>query len=215
VTDNLTPDALVRREVHYCVSSLVSTLAQSMGAVQFTEERPRDLCDLCEQAFELACPIDDWEEAARQADYSIATGGPYFCDPNGEYVSDDEGTLDPTADDAWRLLCEAEGIEPYQREVYEHWIVSDWLAEKLAARGEKVDTDFAGMTVWARTTTGQMISMDSVIESICRDLPGEIEAALAAWSGRPDPSDPDNFWIDDATGERVNAATGKRTKAEG
>jgi hypothetical protein len=31
------------------------------------------------------------------------------------------------------------------------------------------------------------------------------------WSGSPDPSDPDNFWIDDDTGERVNAVTGERT----
>ncbi len=31
------------------------------------------------------------------------------------------------------------------------------------------------------------------------------------WSGSPDPDDPDNFWIDDVTGERVNAYTGERT----
>lgn len=31
------------------------------------------------------------------------------------------------------------------------------------------------------------------------------------WSGSPDPDDPDNFWIDDETGERVNAITGERT----
>ncbi|MGB3833777.1 MAG: hypothetical protein WA975_18150 [Mesorhizobium sp.] len=30
------------------------------------------------------------------------------------------------------------------------------------------------------------------------------------WSGSPCPKDPDNFWIDDATGERVNAVTGER-----
>ena len=32
------------------------------------------------------------------------------------------------------------------------------------------------------------------------------------WSGYPDPRDPDNFWIDDKTGERVNAITGQRTQ---
>ena len=30
------------------------------------------------------------------------------------------------------------------------------------------------------------------------------------WSGSPDPLDPDNYWIDDETGERVNAITGER-----
>ncbi len=33
----------------------------------------------------------------------------------------------------------------------------------------------------------------------------------AEWSGSPDPTDPDNFWIDDDTGERINAHTGERT----
>jgi hypothetical protein len=31
------------------------------------------------------------------------------------------------------------------------------------------------------------------------------------WSGSLCPIDPDNFWIDDDTGERVNATTGERT----
>ena len=31
------------------------------------------------------------------------------------------------------------------------------------------------------------------------------------WSGSPCPIDPDNFWIDDETGERVNATTGERS----
>lgn len=32
------------------------------------------------------------------------------------------------------------------------------------------------------------------------------------WSGSPCPIDPDNYWIDDKTGERVSATTGKRTR---
>lgn len=34
------------------------------------------------------------------------------------------------------------------------------------------------------------------------------------WQGSPDPVDPDNFWIDDKTGERVNAHTGERSPAK-
>jgi hypothetical protein len=33
------------------------------------------------------------------------------------------------------------------------------------------------------------------------------------WTGSPCPRDPDNFWIDDKTRERVNAKTGERTRA--
>lgn len=66
----------------------------------------------------------------------------------------------------WEDLCQEFDIEPYDREVYEHWIVSDWFARRLAEKGEKVDTDFAGLTVWARTCTGQSISLDGVVQDI-------------------------------------------------
>lgn len=69
-----------------------------------------------------------------------------------------------------RKTCATTPRQTQSNEVFEHWIVSDWLAEKLAAKGEKVDTDFAGLTVWARTTTGQGIASDSVIQDIVADL---------------------------------------------
>lgn len=65
---------------------------------------------------------------------------------------------------------EYDSLEPYWREVFEHWAVTGWLANQLEARGEKVDHDFAGLCVWARTTTGQAIYADSVIEQIGSDL---------------------------------------------
>jgi hypothetical protein len=36
--------------------------------------------------------------------------------------------------------------------------------------------------------------------------------AEVEWNGYPAPCDPDNFWLDDESGERVNAATGARTR---
>ena len=150
-----TAEQLVQAEVFYCVSSLVSTLAAGYGAI----ERPNQwsdltsLSDLTEQAFELASPIADYEEAAREAIRQFP----------GRFL-DAESATD------WPAFCDLHDIEPYDREVYEHWIVSNWLADKLEAKGEKVDRDFAGMIVWARTTTGQAIHMDSVIEAIRADL---------------------------------------------
>ena len=46
---------------------------------------------------------------------------------------------------------------------------------------------------------------------MARKITNSVEAHLPEWSGHPDPNDPDNFWIDDKTGERVNADTGERT----
>lgn len=182
---------MVRREVHYCASYLVSTLAVGAhGHITNNETYPRNprlsdiapLMELCDQAAELSCPIDDWEEAAVQAGWTFE---PYPDDSPAKAIEpgywsrpavdieandeDDNGEPIKTADNA-QAACESDDIEPYQREVYEHWIVSDWLADKLAEHGEKVDKDFAGLTVWARTTTGQGIAMDSVIQEIHADM---------------------------------------------
>lgn len=163
----ITVENLVSREVHYCVSFLVSTLAGGMSCSIHSEGRAREertnLAEAVEQAFELACPIDDYEEAAFQAGWT-QRGNIAFLRAGDSY------DLNATT---WQNICEERDIEPYQREVYEHWIVSDWLADRLAEKGEKVDKDFAGLTVWARTTTGQGIASDSVIEAIHAALVGE------------------------------------------
>ncbi|QIG74365.1 hypothetical protein EVC08_053 [Rhizobium phage RHph_N65] len=158
----ITAEQLVTREVHYCVSSLVSTLAKHDGQSLDLPSND-DLAQLTEQAFELALAIDDYEEAAIQEGWTRNAHNGMFIAPVGSETR--------MADyDDWRELCEDNDIEPYQREVFEHWIVSDWLADKLAEKGEKVDKDFAGMTVWARTTSGQGIAADSVIQAIAADL---------------------------------------------
>ena len=55
--------------------------------------------------------------------------------------------------------------EDYPNEALEHWLVSDWLASRLREEGEMV-IDFLDLTIWGRTTSGQAICMDSVIEDI-------------------------------------------------
>lgn len=165
----VTPQELVGREVCYCVSSLIHTLAQETSYVAYSPE----LTPLLEQAYELAMPIDDWEEAALDHGWKECPIGWWdskrFVSSMSAYdaaLKGDDNALWNTAES----VCEENGIEPHQREVYEHWIVSDWLADELAACGEKVDKDFDGMTVWARTTTGQAIYLDAVIERICAAL---------------------------------------------
>lgn len=63
-------------------------------------------------------------------------------------------------------LCQ----HPDEYDILEHWIVTDWLAQKLAACGETVDEDFAGLAVWGRTTHGQAIAEDDVIAEICAGI---------------------------------------------
>jgi hypothetical protein len=151
----ITTEDLVRREVFYCVSSLVSTLASGNP---YTDAK--DLGILMEQAQELTWPLLDYESAAEEAGWKPAKDGWRKATSFGHLQH--PGPVEE--------LCDVEDIEPHEREVYEHWIVSEWLADKLEAQGEKVDRDFAGLTVWARTTTGQAIRLDYVIERICEEV---------------------------------------------
>jgi hypothetical protein len=151
---------LVQREVLCCMSSMVATLANSAHRVPHVDHDDTALAGLTQQAFELSAPVLDYEDAAREA-------GWVWCAKSEAWTHDcEEEAYFSDAED----LCEARHLDPYEWEVFEHWAVSTWLAEKLQAAGERVDTDFAGLNVWARTTTGQAISIDAVIERITREM---------------------------------------------
>lgn len=160
-----TAENIVRQDVHYCVSSLVHTLAQGCDYTDRANDAGRNLQALAEQAYDLFLGTPDFEEAAVQDDWSVEFN--MFVNHRLETVSENASPKDACG---WEDLCREFDIEPIEREVFEHWIVSDWLADKLAEKGEKVDKDFAGLTVWARTTTGQAICMDAVLEEIAADL---------------------------------------------
>lgn len=161
----ITIEQMVQREVLCCMSSLVSTLATGSGCIATTRAQP-ELYNLCEQATELASPVLDYEEAATQARW-------YLHPEYNTWVAE-SADRDPRPDreeyGSAKDLCETCEIDPYEWEVYEHWAVSQWLAEKLIAQGERVDTDFAGLNIWARTTTGQAIGMDGVVQKIYREM---------------------------------------------
>jgi len=65
-------------------------------------------------------------------------------------------------------VCSTYNLDYEYDEVYEHWVVSDWLAKKLSKRGE-VTGEVAGLTVWGRGCSGQSISMDWVIQEIAAE----------------------------------------------
>ena len=55
------------------------------------------------------------------------------------------------------------------KEIFEWWVVSDWLAKRLEAHGEPLLVNDYG-TWWGRTCTGQAILLDFVIEQIYDEL---------------------------------------------
>ena len=150
------------------MSSLVATLAQQAG----TAFPDRAFAEFIDQAYELARPINDWASAASEHGLTLEarTDGLHVLslpepDADGS-LSDMHGTAYSDSRQAAIAYCDHHGIDPYETEVYEHWAVTDWFADKLEAAGEKVDRDFAGLCVWARTTTGQQIAADGVIQRI-------------------------------------------------
>jgi hypothetical protein len=164
-----TPQDLVNR-VLCCMSGVVATLARGLGEIA-----DKDANDLAEQALELASPIDDWLEAAIDRGWTQSPEGWCWREPEeGEVESGRADLMLLGSGPFVRALspydaCNDDDISPYVSEVYEHWAVTDWLADKLIDHGEKVDKDFAGLCVWARTTTGQAIYADGVIEAITEE----------------------------------------------
>ena len=72
----------------------------------------------------------------------------------------------------WEDLAELFGQEDEDGnvpEVFEYWIITPWLGEKLKAHGELV-TDFFNQVIWGRQTSGQLIHEDAVIGSIATEL---------------------------------------------
>lgn len=63
-------------------------------------------------------------------------------------------------------------IQDEYSEIYEWWVVSDWLIGLLKEKGEAVIDQWGGPW-WGRRTTGQAIYMDSVIQEIAWELWGD------------------------------------------
>ena len=158
----------VEREIIYCVSGLVFEIGREKS----------------DEWFHLFVQ-EDWETPAREAIPDLPREKlAEFLAGNDCAVSEDDDT--PTLVnglsrhledvDAWRDFCAAHDLEPHRSEIYEHWIVSNWLAAQLEKRGEVIERDFYGLTIWGRACTGQAILLDDVICSIYDELHPEQQA---------------------------------------
>ncbi|MCH5598014.1 hypothetical protein [Niabella ginsengisoli] len=119
-------------------------------------------------------------------DYDDIINFYYYEDLNQEQYTDDSRTiqlnnwrdeLDRIPDDTGEEAAEfqqdleskiesLESSESIPSEIYEWWIVSDFLADQLEAAGECLLT--CGYTqIWGRKSTGQAIYLDPVISEIC------------------------------------------------
>lgn len=145
----------VQREVVYCVSYLISELAKD-------EKHMDDLLPVLQQS--------DWIAPAQEHGAKL-----HYREDDGHWCVLDQNDNDMwhmlfgTQEEAAQMYCEENDLEPHTIEAYEHWIVSDWLMEKLDAKGEMV-TDFMNLNIWGRACTGQAIALDRVICDIYDEL---------------------------------------------
>lgn len=74
----------------------------------------------------------------------------------------------------WQEFCLDNYVctDDFRNEVYEHWLVSNWLSRKLKEKGETTG-ELCGLTIWGRGCTGQSICLDHVIQEIALELWGD------------------------------------------
>lgn len=187
-------EKIVRDDVYYCVSGLIYGLGQIIH--DLNHDQTQRLGVDSDELMELMETVDYDEAAERHIDDDMDRDelmeylDDQFVSYKEDETEDDDGndldepiqhetmnTLREKAKAAMRdqgaeEFCRDMNIEPDRSEVYEHWIVSNWLGRKLTEQGHTV-REVLGMTIWGRPTTGQAIAMDGVILGIAN---GMIEA---------------------------------------
>ena len=120
------------------------------GTIRDTGERST-ICSGCTEVF------GEMESDEEPATYEIIEI--HKCDECGHYVED------------------TSKLDTKPQEVYEWWIVSNWMMEKLKARGNVV---IPHMNIWGRTCTGQAIKLDGIISTICHEM-GILDGPEYSW----------------------------------
>lgn len=65
-------------------------------------------------------------------------------------------------------LISLEYLDLVTDEVLEWWLIDSWLAERLQEEGEVVIEEY-GCYWWGRSTSGQAICLDSVIQKVAEE----------------------------------------------
>ncbi|MGL5942356.1 MAG: hypothetical protein ACRC2S_18670 [Waterburya sp.] len=168
-TTNISIQDLVQREVIYCVSSLVHTLTKGNKLNE-------------EQALELWTAPIDYGSAKYELELEHDYVFKHFCTEDNKYYfgvrnKDAVWRIDPIHNDEetaiyeWFEIYRGGSLDDYRQEIFEHWIVNSWLGKKLQKQGETVVKDVLGIDyIWGRTTTGQAIWCDYIIQTIYNEL---------------------------------------------
>ena len=124
-------------------------------------------------------------DVCQQPDYSIVPDGYQIEKSMGAYYwhREAEGQFDETessdsvfntpeaaCSDAWQDYGDTP--EDYI-EAMQHWIISDWLAEKIQQVGGMAAIDICGLAIWGRSECGQALDIDSTLKAVVELLDRE------------------------------------------
>ena len=129
----------VAREIYCCQSMLVEGMLKQ-GLFNYED---------IENFYEYRCPECGWGNI----DQEVFDNGKITDEPPNYKCPYCEKVLETLPD------------EPESQEIYEWWVCSDWMIEKLREKGEPILSSCYG-DWWGRTCTGQAIKLDNIIDRI-------------------------------------------------
>ena len=146
---------LVQNNVGDNVSMLITHFLSNPSALDGSDYSPDEISLLAESP-DYVTTVENWLSELSQEELQEVFE---------EYDVEDETDILCDVDLMVRII-DANDLDLEYSEALEHWVVSDFLARKLKERGEAVCDDFFNLTIWGRTTSGQAILLDTVIEDI-------------------------------------------------
>ncbi|MBC8737081.1 hypothetical protein F6X40_09700 [Paraburkholderia sp. UCT31] len=143
------------------------------GLEKLDPEERSDAFDVDREDMQSLFRSLDYRGPAEQAGFRVSPADPaedkgtgyYWMAGNEHSGGASSDMLFDTQHDAWKDACESGNITPDERDVFEWYAVSEWLAFELQEEGETV-VELNNWNVWLRGSTGQMVHMDSVIRRV-------------------------------------------------
>ena len=166
---------LVAREVYHCQTSVVEELLN-------IEENENTVFEL-ENYWYYRLDLSDGEFIGNYVDLQekieeVENKRDNLGALQADGAQDLEDQITVLEDD----LSEMEDPETEPSEIFEWWLISDYLANRLQQNGQVIWSDY-GCTWWGRQTTGQAISMDHVISVIAEGME-ILEGMPCSWEER-------------------------------
>lgn len=160
---------LVSRGVIYCVSSLMYDIGQNLEASAKIFDFDYDEAIDWYGREDYEEPVEEYIRGLSREEVVKYLEGRSIQRRDEESIEIlREAMFEDVKTESLEDFARKNRIEPYEIEVYEHWIVDSWFARQLEAHGEVV-FEFDNMTIWGRCTTGQGISQDGVVREIVRE----------------------------------------------